>query len=205
MESLSEIAQKQANKINRRPDLPGWWPLVTYLLAAGFIVYLFFSLIAGNGAPERSAHHGSAGSSLILGSATTSRGSGAGSTTPTTASPSTTTPSTSATGSVTQVSSVNGGTASVPTGAYQVAQEAGLALYTTNTSAVPLATGVSFPPLSTAYRQAQIVSTELVSSSADTYVIRVTVDPGPPAQSGDLFVDITVVDQSGSWKYESGS
>jgi hypothetical protein len=102
-----------------------------------------------------------------------------------------------------------GSTVSVPSAAVTVAQHAAIGVYTTKLSSVPLATGSTFPATSQAYPDAQLVSTVALVSpatplNATTATLRVSVNPGPPASPGNLYLDITVVDQSGQWSYQSG-
>jgi hypothetical protein len=183
MESLSDVAAKQARRLARRPEMPTWTPILMGLLGVFFVVYLFVAIVTPAPKSAQSA------------TATTQ---------PSTTQPTTPTTTPTQPGGTKTVTNTSGQQVSVPTAALTVAQAAALGFYTTQLSSVPLATGSSFPSLSQAYPQAQLVSTTLVSSTPTSDVFKIVVNPGPPAAPGELSLNITVVDQSGQWAYASG-
>jgi hypothetical protein len=188
MESLSDVAAKQARRLARRPEMPTWTPILMGLLGVFFVVYLFIAILSPGSTTAQSASPGSTGAS-------TTQPNNTPTTTPTT------TPQAAGTQTMTNTA---GQQVSVPTAAVNVAQAAALGFYTTKLSSVPLAQGASFPALTQAYPTATIVSTTAVSTAPTTNVFKVVVNPGPPASPGDLALNITVVDQSGQWAYSSG-
>jgi len=194
MPNLSEAAAKHARRLARRPEMPTWTPLLMVVLGVFFVVYMFVALITPSPSTQATAP---TTTSPVRPAPTSS--------TPQASSPSTS-PSPTANQTLPSITSSgqSGAPVTVPTGAVTVAQAAALGVYTTHLSSVPLAQGSTFPALTQAYPNVQLVSTAVVSYSPPNATFRVTVDPGPPASPGDLYLDIVVTDQNGQWSYVSG-
>lgn len=184
---LTKTAERTIRRVTKRPDLPGWWPLLTVALGVFFVVYLFWHLISP--APQVASR---------VPPITTPGTSGVSAVAPTT------TPGSP--GPTARIPSVTGGVSVVPVAAVSVAKDAAIAFYTTNFSAVPLSSGAQLPTLSQSWPGAAVTSVEVQSTSPTSDVFRITVDPAPgsPSDPGPHYLSITVSLSAGKWGFSSG-
>jgi hypothetical protein len=184
---LTKTAERTLRRVAKRPDLPGWWPLLTVILGVFFVVYLFWHLIS----PSPKA--------VSLGAKLAAPGTYGVPSTPSTGTPGPAGPTSS-------IPSITGGPSVVPVAAVSVAKSAALAFYTTDFSAVPLSPGAQLPTLSQSWPGAAVTAVEVQSTSPTTDVFRITVDPAPgsPSDPGPHYLSITVSLSAGKWGFSSG-
>lgn len=193
MASLSSIAAKRLERINKRPHLPEWWEIFGGLLVFVLVVTVAIGLMRGHGSPT------ALGTPLPAPRTSVARPVSP----PVVSSPGTTparAPVSSAPTGSEAVPSAKGNTKIVvPRAAVAAARAAALAQYTGNYTKVPLAPG-AHPKLPFAtFPYARIERVEVVSASTSAALFDFIV--APDRTGGLRLLPVQVVRDAGRWVY----
>lgn len=169
MPSLQQQAKDRFNKAATQDQLPTWWPIFS---VAVILIVLLFGIGSNlfKGKPTtQTTLPAITGPTILAGSSTT--------TAPvTTAAPTTTTP---------------------PANLAQIADAAALYLYTANSA--NLVWLIPTPAVTQLFPSAQVVSTQLLASTATSASYQVTVNVSPPNVNLH-YVGVSLTYESGEWR-----
>jgi hypothetical protein len=211
MANLKQAGAKRLAQLSKRPDLPPWWQPLSYVLLILFPVYLGVSVLR---APT--VETGLAGSRPVA--QQPASGPILAPTPPQGVVPSPTdVPVTVAPGedgdeeaderspSVAPgdvvVATIQGGSAPVPLAAYETARAAARALFSGDFSQLPLAASAQLPTGLPRYPEPALGTTILEESAGSRMVFSTLVDPDGPGPERSRPVTVTVVLESGSWRF----
>jgi hypothetical protein len=201
---LTDNARKGMQRLNRRPDLPGWWPIMQTLLLAGLAAALLLDLVRGDGpgvdseaGPQRTVV---APAELPdgfvpledLAAAEAARNENAG----------VVTPEVETFDKPVRRLSVAGDpmrSLEVPEEAISVGQRAAQALFTGQSSGIPLVAGTVMNEVMDPVAAAEVLGVNAVSVQSNRVVLAVLVSIGEqePART----VAVTLLLSQGSWLY----
>lgn len=200
--SLQRLADKRLKQLNSRPDLPPYWKAGQVLLGGMFVLYLAWSAMAPSPAPEQPpAAHGSIGSSAQDPATGTDSGNDREAASPV---PSSTPVATDNAEELVRISTVSGDKTVVPQAALVVARAATKARYTGDFTNVPHRSGETLPAVSVRSPKVKLGTTQLVTSTASTYMFSTKVDPDGSGPQAATYEPTQVVNVDGAWVYTSG-
>jgi hypothetical protein len=219
MANLKQAGTQRLAKLGRRPDLPPWWRGLSYVLLAGFFVYLgvvgLRSETIAPLSPETLAalrqEPGAAAPTPLPPSPVApdpvtpepvepgvpltpqpEQGGGAGAGAESDPG--------QAAGDIV-VATVQGGSTSVPAAAHAVARAAALALFTGTFDQVPLAGAASVPTGLPTYAAPVAGATLLELADGERLVFSTVVDPDGPGPEVARPVTVSVVTEGGVWRF----